>query len=151
MVLGKSGGYGLGQLQAAQFFKLQKIYIVGLFSNIFKKKPGGTLFGNLLRGAASHFTGGMLGSGANRIELGQTQTNAQIAAAQAEQMGVAPPPNPALAAAAGVVMSNPQVQQAAKEAAFAKAKPFLIGGGIIAAIIALVFVLKPKTHNKGRR
>ena len=37
---------------------------MGFFSNIFKKKKGGTLFGNLLRGAASTATGGILGSGA---------------------------------------------------------------------------------------
>jgi len=40
---------------------------MGLFSKIFKKKPGGTLVGNLIRGGAraldNKFTGGMLGIG----------------------------------------------------------------------------------------
>lgn len=46
---------------------------------LFSKKPGGTFFGNLLRGAANKASGGLLGTGANRIELGQTKTNAQLA------------------------------------------------------------------------
>lgn len=37
---------------------------MGFFSNIFKKKKGGTFVGNLIRGAASTATGGVLGSGA---------------------------------------------------------------------------------------
>ena len=37
---------------------------MGFFKNIFKKKKGGTLVGNLLRGVSSAATGGILGSGA---------------------------------------------------------------------------------------
>lgn len=47
---------------------------------LFSKKPGGTFFGNLLRAGASKATGGVLGTGANQIPLGQTKTNAQLAA-----------------------------------------------------------------------
>lgn len=36
---------------------------MGFLSGIFKKKKGGTLVGNLLRGGASAMTGGLLGSG----------------------------------------------------------------------------------------
>lgn len=46
---------------------------------LFTKKAGGTLFGNLLRGVSNKLTGGILGNGANRIEIGQTKTNAQLA------------------------------------------------------------------------
>ncbi len=53
---------------------------MGFLKNLFKKKPGGTFFGNLLRGVSSAATGGILGSGANRIEVGQTATNKDIAA-----------------------------------------------------------------------
>lgn len=52
---------------------------MGFLSGLFKKKPGGTFFGNLLRAGASMATGGVLGSGANKIEHGQTATNAEIA------------------------------------------------------------------------
>lgn len=116
---------------------------MGLFSNIFKKKPGGTMVGNLLRGVSSNFTGGMLGSGANRIELGQTKTNAQLAA----EAGL-PANNAALNMAASAVMSNEQVQAAAKAAAWAKYKPFVIGGGIIAALGTTIYLA---TRKKGFR
>lgn len=36
---------------------------MGFFKNIFKKKRGGTVVGNLIRGVASTATGGALGSG----------------------------------------------------------------------------------------
>jgi hypothetical protein len=51
---------------------------------LFKKKAGGTFFGNLLRAGASKATGGVLGTGANRIEVGQTKTNAELAAEQGD-------------------------------------------------------------------
>ena len=55
---------------------------------LFSKKPGGTFFGNLLRGVASKASGGLIGTGANRIELGQTKTNAQLASEQQTQQDV---------------------------------------------------------------
>src|SRR4051794_22848229 len=50
---------------------------------LFSKKPGGTFFGNLLRvggNAVSQAAGvpGLLGTGANKIEVGQTKTNGQL-------------------------------------------------------------------------
>lgn len=45
---------------------------------LFSKKPGGTFFGNLLRGVANKATGGILGNGLNKIELGQTKTNRKL-------------------------------------------------------------------------
>lgn len=42
---------------------------MSFFSKIFKKKPGGTLFGNLLRIGAKSVSGGLLGNGANMIPL----------------------------------------------------------------------------------
>lgn len=33
---------------------------MGLFKNIFKKKPGGTFVGNMLRGIGDKFTGGLV-------------------------------------------------------------------------------------------
>lgn len=53
---------------------------MSFLSNIFKKKPGGTAVGNLLRTAASSIpvVGTVLGQGGNRIEVGQTKTNNQL-------------------------------------------------------------------------
>lgn len=36
---------------------------MGLFKSLFGKKPGGSIVGNLLRGAANKATGGILGNG----------------------------------------------------------------------------------------
>lgn len=36
---------------------------MGFFKKLFRKKKGGTFFGNLFRGAANKLTGGILGSG----------------------------------------------------------------------------------------
>ncbi|QNK64248.1 hypothetical protein H7F33_07125 [Pedobacter sp. PAMC26386] len=53
---------------------------MSFLSKIFKKKPGGTFLGNLLRGAVKQIpiVGEVVGNGANKIELGQTKTNAQL-------------------------------------------------------------------------
>jgi len=55
---------------------------MSFFSNLFKKKPGGTLVGNLLRGVAQSVPivgGTVIGTGKDKIELGQTQTNGELA------------------------------------------------------------------------
>lgn len=43
------------------------------------KKPGGTFMGNLFRAGSSKVAPGLLGTGANRIEFGQTLTNGELA------------------------------------------------------------------------
>lgn len=41
---------------------------MGLFKNLFKRKKGGTLVGNLIRGVANSATGGILGNGSMLIK-----------------------------------------------------------------------------------
>ena len=123
---------------------------------LFSKKPGGTFFGNLLRGVASAATGGILGSGANRIEIGQTKTNAQL---QAEAIA-------AQTAAAQAALSNPQqlgasiggslqnqlTQQGVSAAAsgiWAKYKGWIIAGG--AALLGLIVFLVTRKGRPRRR
>jgi len=48
---------------------------MGFFSNIFKRKRGGTFFGNLLRGGASALSGGLLGQGNDLARWEQEQAN----------------------------------------------------------------------------
>ena len=59
---------------------------MGFFKNLFKKKKGGTFFGNLLRKGASTVTGGILGSGAGlaawEAKQEQKDIEAQMAANQ---------------------------------------------------------------------
>ena len=40
---------------------------MSFLSNIFKKKPGGTALGNIIRGVVSHATFGLAGNGKNMI------------------------------------------------------------------------------------
>lgn len=42
---------------------------MGFLKKMFKKKPGGTFFGNLVRGTASKYTGGILGNGKHMVPL----------------------------------------------------------------------------------
>lgn len=80
---------------------------------LFSKKAGGTFFGNLLRGVGSAVSGGLLGKGMSRIEVGQTKTNKQlmreakaIAAAGGTPTMIAPPAdNKVVATAKNVVGS----------------------------------------------
>lgn len=44
----------------------------GLFARIFKRKPGGTMVGNLIRSVAKGYTGGLLGNGAMKLQEGET-------------------------------------------------------------------------------
>jgi hypothetical protein len=41
---------------------------MGFLSKVFKKKKGGTLFGNLIRGVANTASGGILGNGAQMLK-----------------------------------------------------------------------------------
>lgn len=45
---------------------------MSFFSKIFRKKPGGTFFGNLIRQVANEASGGLLGTGKNRVPIGET-------------------------------------------------------------------------------
>lgn len=66
---------------------------MSFLGNIFKKKPGGTFVGNLLRTASSSIpvVGPAFGSGAGRIEVGNTVTNRELAA-NAYNQGIGPAP-----------------------------------------------------------
>lgn len=56
---------------------------MGFFGNLFKKKKGGTFFGNLLRGASNIATGGILGSGAQLAKNDEKLAQAEFEKAKA--------------------------------------------------------------------
>lgn len=58
---------------------------MGFFKKIFKKKKGGTFFGNLIRGASSAATGGILGSGADLAKWEQNQYQKEQVLAEKQQ------------------------------------------------------------------
>lgn len=122
---------------------------MGFLKNIFKKKPGGTLLGNLVRGVSSAATGGILGSGANRIEVGQTQTNAQLAQAAAEAQNTTYT-NPTIAglqaAAVTGVANTPQIQAAAATGIMEKMKQNWVA--LVAVVAALFFGYQHYSNNK---
>lgn len=51
---------------------------MGFLSKIFKRKKGGTFLGNMLRGASSKLTGGILGSGAGLEAWEEGQADKEI-------------------------------------------------------------------------
>ena len=108
---------------------------MGFLGNLFKKKPGGTLVGNILRGVASNATGGILGSGAGRIELGQTQTNKELALAQGQVVPTVG--QQALQIAGTAIASTPEGQAAIQKTIWQKYKPYILGGGAIAALLVI--------------
>ncbi len=69
---------------------------MGLFSGIFKRKPGGTMFGNLLRGVAHQASGGVLGNGVMMIS--------QEDAGKRDNAGIQPNVNPYLQQATGAFL-----------------------------------------------
>jgi len=114
---------------------------MSLFKNLFKKKPGGTLVGNLLRGVANQATGGILGNGAARIEVGQSQTNAQLGQRQEVIPQVA-------AILAENAYEIPAVKTAANKSAIAWAKQnwAKIAIAILVPFGLIVFFMKRKNN-----
>ena len=116
---------------------------MSFLSNIFQKKPGGTAVGNLLRAASSQipYIGSALGTGANRIEVGQTKTNIQLA----REAGLNPvDPAQQVANLAGQAYAQtPSGQQVIASTLLSQVKKYwwvlLIPGGLI-----LYIFLKPK-------
>lgn len=51
------------------------------FKDLFKRKEGGTLVGNLLRATSNKFSGGLLGNGAMKLKPGESvqENNAKLA------------------------------------------------------------------------
>lgn len=113
---------------------------------LFSKKPGGTFFGNLLRGVANKATGGLLGTGANRIEVGQTKTNAQLAQESADLQAQIERQQQQLAAQAGNAIGNSALLNANPNLANTGYGGFI--GWILGGIAVLVVLFKDKLFKK---
>ena len=111
---------------------------------IFKSKPGGSFLGNMVRGVASKFTGGILGGGAMlNASLGKQQAaQDEIDRATMLAKGVA------MAAAGGVIGDNPKVQKLIASGIWEKYKYFIIGGAV--AIIGTIIYLATKKKKYGK-
>jgi len=134
---------------------------MGFLSGLFKKKAGGTMVGNLLRGVVNKATNGILGNGAGIINqeqedilyLPDTDFIAKYGYTKAviqKQMetGVAPPPlipiNPAQSNQIETTNSNPMQ----KVTDFFKTKSGKIVGYIL---IAGIVVFLWKNYGKGSK
>lgn len=97
---------------------------------IFKRKPGGTFFGNLIRRTANQLSGGVLGNGAMMLD-------AQPATMQATAQRVQE-------VAAGVVVTDPIVKGIAVRAIWTKYKIWILSSiGLITAFVIYKKTRKP--------
>lgn len=99
---------------------------------IFKTKPGGTFFGNLIRTTANKFSGGVLGNGA------------MINNASAGGMTQAAAINNLKDVAASAVENSPEAKKAIAKGIWDKYKPYLIGGFSILFVAVVTYLLTRK-------
>lgn len=107
---------------------------------IFKSKPGGTFFGNLIRTTSNKFSGGILGNGA------------MLKAPDAAGITQAAVINNFKDVAASAVENSPVAKKAIALGIWNKYKPYLIGGlAILLAAIATYFITRKKKYNAPKR
>lgn len=108
----------------------------GFLKKLFKRKPGGTMIGNLLRKVSNQMTGGVLGNGMMKLQEGETveQSNDRIADRLSN------------VATAGIMADKATgfVDDLHSKLKQSGSKIYLIGGGILAAIIALFMFMRGK-------
>ncbi|WAC02507.1 hypothetical protein N7U66_01990 [Lacinutrix neustonica] len=117
---------------------------MGFFKNLFKKKPGGTFFGNLLRKGANVATGGILGNGAGlaawEAKQAQQQEQADMIAWQNSQK---------IGSALGN-MAKPFVEPVIDKGSEAGAKVWLMKNWwkvlipVVVVITAIILIVKRK-------
>lgn len=112
---------------------------------LFKKKVGGTFLGNLVRGVASKYTGGILGGGAGIL---QPET---VTTAPTYQQPKVVNTTAALDMLKTVIGEQPQVQSAIKSGIWDKYKVHILGGAAaIVALITFLLMRKPSTVRSRR-
>lgn len=111
---------------------------------IFKKKPGGTFMGNIIRGAANKFSGGVLGNGAGLMQA-DSQQHTPIVNMDAIKGNV-------FDALGGAVDKSPTVKKALVEGVWSKYKFYILGAvATIVAITAFLVTRKKKYSAPKRR
>lgn len=113
--------------------------------NVFKRKVGGTVAGNLLRGVAKNYTGGLLGNGAMMLRENEAQSDYQD---RVEEL--------AAGAASGVkaVNTKQSLQERLTEKAKGVAKFFailLLPGVVIIGLIVYLVIKRKNKRSKWRR
>lgn len=110
---------------------------------IFKSKPGGTFLGNIIRGAANKFSGGVLGNGQM---LAQAQGLPPVSAVNMDAIK-----NGAFDAIGAAVDKNPEMKKAIASTVWDKYKLYILGA--VAAIVAITIFLvtRKKKHSAPKR
>lgn len=115
---------------------------MSFLSNLFKRKPGGTVVGNLLRTVASTVTGGILGNGAMMLKQEETPQEADARLLQGVGAGVVAAQQTALQPAITSPDFTPaqNVAVGAGTQLWSQYKGYIIGGfvGLIAIIYLIV-------------
>lgn len=109
-----------------------------MFKNLFKKKPGGTFFGNMIRVAANKASNGVLGNGANMIPLSAGENY--------------PPTSPIVQTLGILGASTPQAKQSFKEIALSWFKDnTMIAYALIAGLSYIIYTQFFKSKKTTRR
>lgn len=103
------------------------------FKDLFKRKEGGTVVGNLLRGALNNVSGGLLGNGVFMLKDGQTEEQNQKQIEQAVINGII--------AANATNTQNNMLNNLTNWVKTNKLLAAVIGVGIA---VAAYFIFKPK-------
>lgn len=107
---------------------------------IFKTKPGGTFFGNLIRTTSNKFSGGILGNGA------------MIKAPDAAGITQAAAINNLKDVASSAVENSPEAKKAIALGIWNKYKPYLIGGiSILLVVVVTYFLTRKKKYSAPKR
>lgn len=111
---------------------------------IFKKKPGGTFLGNVIRGAANKFSGGILGNGAMLSkDANNGLPSTPLFNMDAVKGGV-------FDALGSAVDKSPEVKTAIVHGVWAKYKFYILGA--VATIAGLtIFLTRKKKHSAPKR
>lgn len=109
----------------------------------FKKKPGGSFFGNLIRTAANKFSGGVLGNGDHRLPVeGAPPMKSNFEAQQDTFANISNMVKDSFAA-------QPAVKKAIAQGIWEKYKFYFIGGAVsLVSLISYLSFRKPKFKRK---
>lgn len=120
------------------------------FKDLFKRKEGGTIVGNLLRGAVHQVSGGLLGNGALMLKPGQSTAANNANAAKAA--GAAAVSFTDVANAGGGIVSAPIEQNVKAGATMQTIKNFITKYWYIAlGVVGVGIYFITKGRSGGRR
>lgn len=123
---------------------------MGFFKNLFKKKKGGTLLGNLVRGVANKASGGILGNGVqlakNDAKIEQREYNQAVQVEAQRQLAKNPAFQAGQTATSKITIPGvPSIPSESKMDLKAYAKKYWgYAVGALAVIGGIVYVTKSK-------